>query len=553
MSFWDDSSEPVVLDRSGRSRRERAGLFVVVAVVAILALLLASGYAAAYSTAGDRVPRDTTISGVAVGGMTRSAAIARLRTAFARRSRQPIVLSAVDESGAERTVTIVPSQVGLRVVPAASVAQTGARRSWRPDRLWSYFSGPSTRRAVVRIDRAALGRRIASMSGGFGAAAINGRIVFSASGAHVVPGQSGEGVSLDDAVQAVESAYLAGDTQAHVGLVPAPPAIDASDVAEALADFARPAMSAPVVLRFGGRSLRLTPRQYAGALAMVPRDGRLVPRFFRPRLLALVRSAQAGTKPVDATFRIDGGVPRVVPARAGTRFSGDAVVSAFRRALTDIGTARTVRVAATKVQPAVTTADARGLGVVKQVAAFSAYFSSPKDDATIARSAQRLDGRLLRPGQVLAVEPTKGAGAVASATFSAAFFAGLYDLTPTLPIVVDPSDPATASGLRFRDDNRYAVLVHVTSTPARVGRPGSVRVALYSTPIWTITARKGLRTDLTRPPVRIEHGRSCHPSLGAVGYRVAVTRVFRRVGQSKVDHTEQMHSVRAPVARVVCR
>ncbi|HWU20078.1 MAG TPA: hypothetical protein VN088_01025, partial [Nocardioides sp.] len=71
MSFWEDSSAPVELDRKGRVKSERAGLSVVVVVVLLLGVLAGAGYVAAYAAAGDRVPRGTTISGVDVGGLTR--------------------------------------------------------------------------------------------------------------------------------------------------------------------------------------------------------------------------------------------------------------------------------------------------------------------------------------------------------------------------------------------------------------------------------------------------------------------------------------------------
>ena len=48
------------------------------------------------------------------------------------------------------------------------------------------------------------------------------------------------------------------------------PDIDADDVREALETFANPAMSGPVTLIFDRSRVRLSPRQYAGALSMEP-------------------------------------------------------------------------------------------------------------------------------------------------------------------------------------------------------------------------------------------------------------------------------------------
>ncbi|WP_460844860.1 VanW family protein, partial [Nocardioides ultimimeridianus] len=354
MSFWEDSSAPVELDRKGRVRRERAGLSVVVVVVLLLGLLGAAGYVAAYVAAGDRVPRGTTISGVAVGGLTRDAAIARLEAAFTARARTPIVLAATDATGADRTVTIRPAQVGLGIDAVASVDQADPRRSWRPQRLWDYFSDDARLKAVATVDTDRLAARIRTMSGGFGAPPVDARVVFTARGVREIPGQAGDAVSLAAAVDALETAYLSDQGRAQVPLVPAPPAIDETDVTDALASFAHPAMSGPVTLVLGTRRLTLRPQQYAAALAMVARDGRLVPLVRWQRVLSLVAPARATLAPRDATVRLVGDRPRVIGGRRGTTFADAAVVTAFRAALTAHGAGRTRHVAGTPAAPGLT-------------------------------------------------------------------------------------------------------------------------------------------------------------------------------------------------------
>lgn len=550
MSFWEDSSAPVALDRKGRVERERAGLSVVVVVVLLLGVLTGAGYVAAHAAAGDRVPRGTTISGVAVGGLTRDAAIARLQAAFAARARTPITLAATDATGADRTVTIRPAQVGLGIDPVASVDRTAPVRSWRPQRLWDYFGGAGRLDAVATVDTGRLAARIRTMSGGFGAPPVDGRVVFTAHGVREIPGQAGDAVSLAAAVDAVETAYLSGQSRAEVPLVPAPPAIDQADLTDALSSFAHPAMSGPVTLAFGARKLTLQPRQYAGALAMVPKDGRLVPLLRWPRLLALVTAARTAIAPHDATVRLVGDHPRVVAARPGTTFSDAAVVAAFRSALTAHGAGRTRAVTGTEAAPAFTAADARALAIHTPIVAFSAPVTSPADNARVRAAAARVDGRVLRPGDTL--QPPPSAGAVAATLLGAAFRGGLADLTPDLPVVLDGTGDVPA-GERFRNDGAAGLLVDVAVTPARPGRPGAVRVRLWSTKAWTVTVRRGARTDIVPPPTRTEHGSACRPSAGVAGSTVAITRVFRKVGESAVDHTEAFRSVTAPVARVVCR
>ena len=62
-----------------------------------LALLFGGAYAAAYAGAGDKVPRDTTVAGVEVGGMTPDDAVAALEKGLADR--------VVELTGSESEIT----------------------------------------------------------------------------------------------------------------------------------------------------------------------------------------------------------------------------------------------------------------------------------------------------------------------------------------------------------------------------------------------------------------------------------------------------------------
>lgn len=551
MSFWDDSSAPVELDRKGRAKRERAGLFVVVGVVLGLVVVLALAYAATYAVAGDRVPHGVVISGVDVGGKGHDQAVEAVEIAFRERANRPIVLAAADATGAERTVSLTPAQIGLHVDAEASVAATGAVHSWRPDRLWSFFNGGDRRDAVVTLDRDALVARIRTMRGGFGAPPVNARVVFTKHGPHVVPGQAGDAVNLAAAQQAIEAAYLDGATQAHVALAAAQPDISLADADDALGSYARPAMSGPVGLRFGSTVVRLRPEQYAGALAMVDEGGKLVPAVRRTKLLALVRTQRRSIEPHDATIRLVHGRPTVVPSRPGLAFTDDAIVAAFRRSVAASGARRTVTVAARKAQPGFTTAEARALKVKEQIAAASTYFPADADNRRVAALARRLNGRLVRPGTMLSLDHS--ASPLVMTVAQAGFFGGLVNLDPDRVIVFDAASTRDAGRLRLKNTSRYGVLVSAVTTPATPGHPGRLTVRLYSTRAWAISARKGVRADPVPAGERADYSPGCHPAGGHGGYVLKVTRVFRRPGGKAVDHTDATFRwLYPPVPRVVC-
>ena len=98
--------------------RPRWPLVVAGALLAFLAV-----YVAAAAWFGDRVPRGTTVSGVAVGGQSGDDATATLTTALGSVAAKPIVLTST--AGKVRTT---PKALGLQVdVPGRSTAWSGSR------------------------------------------------------------------------------------------------------------------------------------------------------------------------------------------------------------------------------------------------------------------------------------------------------------------------------------------------------------------------------------------------------------------------------------------
>ncbi|WP_300464408.1 hypothetical protein [uncultured Nocardioides sp.] len=116
------------------SGREALGGRAVVVALAAVVLLLGGGYAAAGAFASDRVPRGTTVAGVAVGGQTPAQARSTLKTELADRVDAPISVS-VDG----RSVEVDPAEAGLSFDLDASVEAAGGGSSWAPDRLWDYL------------------------------------------------------------------------------------------------------------------------------------------------------------------------------------------------------------------------------------------------------------------------------------------------------------------------------------------------------------------------------------------------------------------------------
>ncbi len=563
----------------------RAVLFVLLGLVA----LLGGGYAAAYFSASDRVPRGTSVEGVEIGGMNREEAAAALEEGLAETSDAAL---AVVADGASRT--IVPSAAGLSVDYAASVAEAGAQRSWSPVWLWDYYNGGDDLEAVVAVDDEVQAGFLSELAAEVRTPAVEGAVRLTPNGVRTKDAADGRDLDTAAAAAELEAAYAAaldGSEQdaSELPMVRMRPDIDVTDVEAAVQDFANPAMSAPVNLRFGSASARLAPREYARAIKLVPEGGVLVPQLDTAKLDELLSGKVAGDgAPVDATVQLVNGTPQVIPAKPGVTYDPEAVHSTFLELVVKPQGERDTEVPATVAKPEFTTKDARALGVTEQVSTFTTYFPhADYRNTNIGRAAELINGTLLKPGETFSLngivgERTRengftegfiisdgifkedlggGVSQVATTTFNAAFFAGLEDVEhkphsfyiDRYPVGREATVAWPTVDLKFTNDTPYGVLVSASLQPSTVSSSGALTVSMWSTDYWDITALTGERYNFTSPETRTLDTDDCYPNEGYGGFDIDVTRVFRRADESTVDHREVMHTRYTPSDTVICQ
>lgn len=591
MTIWEsDHGNGGAGNGSTDPERERPGGKVVAAVIAGLLVLLAGAYAGAYAVAGDKLPRGASISGVDVGGLTRSAAITKLESAFTERESAPIDVS-VEAAGAgsdkANGAEVRPADIGLSVDYEASVDEAGAGSSWSPARQWDYFTGGDDTDAVVLIDETELDATLDELSSGLGTAPKDGQVKFTADGVETVAPVPGEAVDRDLARTAIVDAFLAGEDAVSLKVAPAEPEIDASDVAEATESFANPAMANAVTLKFGDNDVRLRPRQFAKVLAMEPEDGELVPVIDQAALTKLVKKATTDGEPVDATVRLVRNKPRVVPAKPGVTFEPEDVATVFEGLLTAPEGSRSGEVEAEVTEAEFTTQDAKDLKIVEKISEFKTYYPhADYRNVNIGRAAVLIDGTVLKPGEqfslngivgertaengftegyiisngILKKDLGGGVSQLATTTFNAMFFAGLKDIEhkphsfyiDRYPVGREATVAWPTVDLAFENDSEYGVLVRAWVQPSSFSSQGVVTVQMWSTKVWDIDSRTSGRYAYVPPATRTLTTPDCEPFTGYSGFQVDVTRIFRKHGQSAVDHTEKFHTVYTPADTVRC-
>ena len=241
----------------------------------------------------------------------------------------------------------------------------------------------------------------------------------------------------------------------------------------------------------------------------------------------------------------------------------------------------------TVAKPEFSTKDAKALGIDEQVSTFTTYFPYAEyRNINIGRAAEIIDGTVLKPGETFSLNGTVGertrangftegfiisdgifkedlgggVSQVATTTFNAAFFAGLEDVEhkphsfyiDRYPVGREATVAWPTVDLKFTNDTPYGVLISTSLQPSTPSSSGALTVSMWSTNYWDITATTGERYNFTSPETRRLDTEDCYPNEGYGGFDIDVTRVFRRAGESAVDHREVMHTHYIPSDTVIC-
>ena len=529
-----------------------------------LALLAGGCYTAAYLAASNKVPVHTRVAGVDIGGHSPTAAATVLRDGLAGRARTPFT---VVVNG--RTMKVRPQQVGLDVDYAASVHAAGAERSWSLSRLWAYYAGGDQLDPVKQLDQSRLAALVDRLDRTDGSDPTDGAVVFHRDGFVVLPPQDGLQVDVQGAGTEFWNAFLSDDPLVQLPLVATPPAIDSAAVHRFVAGFANPAMSSSVTLVLGHDTVRLQPSAYGGLLGAEKTGHRLRPTVRAQGLVRIVTARLGGAPadaPRDATVALVDGRPQVVPSHPGTVFAPADLATALVAAIH--APDRTAAVQASRAPASFTSADARALGIRRQIS--SATVRLPRGSQTdgLVSAAARLDGTVLKPGDSLSLRAVLGSDVpgsqastqLATATFNAAWLGGLrLGSHATLPAYTGDypvgRDATLRNGqdLAFTDSTDGGLLVSVETVRPSSAHDGSLTVSLWSTPRWSVTTSHSTPANV-EPAGRVVHsGKGCQARPGLHGFDVTVTRTFAELGSGTADHSSSYAVHYAPVAAVVCR
>lgn len=543
--------------------------------------LVAAAYVAGYVLTAQRLPADTSIAGVEVGGMSPDEAEAALTKGLAGRIDEPVVATFGD-----REFELDPAQAGLAVDAAASVRGAGGR-SWDPRDMIALFAGGSDHDPELTVDSAKLSSAVATVAETVDQPVVEAQITFPDAKPKARSPRSGNEVTQDEFAQAIQDAWLTTTEPIEVPVAPVAPAVDEAGLQQAMRQIAAPAVAGPVTLKVGQDDVALPVSAYAPALSVVVRDGAMVPTIDAKDLAKPLTSSTTGVgrRAVDASFRFENGQPIIVPSKAGVGLDPDTMAKQLVPVLTKTGAERAITVKASAVQPDFTTADAKALGIKERISSFTTqYPHADYRNINQAEGARRINGTILQPGETFSFNDTVGertaangfvagfvinggvfreelgggVSQVATTAYNAAFFGGLDDVEhhphafyiDRYPVGREATIYYGNLDLRFRNPYKTGVVIRAWVDKSAPGTSGRMNVELYGTKVYTVKSRQSERYNFRTPGTQYDDTPACVAQSPVTGFDIDIHRDFMQNG-TRVK-TEKDTAFYQAADRVIC-
>ncbi|GAA4896962.1 VanW family protein [Tessaracoccus lubricantis] len=543
----------------------RASKIVIGCVIGVL-ILVGGTYVASYFVAGNQVPAQAAVDGVAIGGLSPDGAREQLEAEFSPKLAEPLTLSA-----GSVTTDIVPADAGLGFDYEATVVNAGGGHSWNPADIYETLTGGSEVALVRTVDEDALRSAVEAKAAEFAVAGVDATVKFEGGKIVRTPATDAQAMDVDATVATAKQAFEEGRGNVAVTLATTPAAVTDAMVDDVVKNFAEPLISGPVILTHEDVQMEIAPGSLAEAASLDVEGEKIVGTLDTAELYeqtAEARRALELTEAKDASFKFEGGKVVVVPAVTGVQLTEEAFAAAVDKAATASGDARTVPVEVETLEPEYTTAEATALGQFTVIGEFTTnYPHAAYRNNNLGQAAKTVNGTVLMPGEVFSLNDTlgerttangyvdgyvinkgrlvkeSGGGISQAATtlFNAAFFAGYEDVEHKPHSLYFDRYPAGREAtvyygsldMRFKNNTDYPAIIQGYISPSSASKRGSITFKIWSKPTWddvTSTELKksgfynGAERTITGDP-------ACEPQAPIQGFTVNWERLFHKDGK----------------------
>ncbi len=549
----------------------------IVRIAALLVFWLAAVTLTLIALGGSKIPADTVVRGVDIGGLDRQSAINKLSASFEQRAVEPLNVKVMDT-----TTELEPSALGISVNIPVTVDEVTTSRFNPLDTIRGFLGGTDAP-LVLGIDRALLDQKLDALAAQYTQAIQEPEITYAGTTPTLSEPISGALVNHEAATDAILGNYLRGQDVIELPLDVLAPQVSREQAESVLSGVATTAVSAPVTVRASDVETIVEPSQIAAALSFQVRDGSLVPivdgaalhEDLAPKL------DKVDTPAKDATWDVSSGTPVLVPAQTGNGVTDDHVAEAITAALDKEGDARVVDMKLGPLEPELTTEAAAALNVTEKISSFKQEFPYAAYRVTnIGGAEKRIDKTLLKPGETFSMNETVGertkangfttgyvvgeggrfaedygggVSTAATALWTAAFYAGLESVEHGSHLIwisrYQPGLEATVAwgqlDLKFRNNTPDGVFITSKMTNT------SIKFTMWGTKQYdSVEAVSGKKENITEFTQEKVSGPSCVPQQGVPGFGIGVDRVMSKEGQD--DVVERFYTSYIPAAAVTC-
>lgn len=456
-------------------------------------------------------------------------------------------------------------------------------RSINPLTLLSELLATKEIEPVIKSDQQMFNRAIRIVEREVNVAPKNADIVYDGVIPKLVNSAPGKFLNREEALQKISQRWLQSDV-VKLALKPREPKIS-NDEAEQLLEFAQMAVSAPLTITLETSkpsTFTVSPQVIAQALTFIPgRDEKLEAKWLKATFINAVGKKWTANviEPVNASFIMSGGEPRVQPSRDGLDVPEEKLQRGILAALEREGVNRQVTFLPEPVAAKITTEMAGGLGIKEVIGTFTTYFPYAEYRIiNIQRAARWMDGVIVQPGEVFSYNKSVGkrteargfvpgimidrgvfkkdwgggVSQVATTTWNAAWFSGL-ELVQHKPhsfyISRYPAGRESTVAwpnvdVKFRNNSGKPIFVDTSYTNK------SVTVTIYGTKFVDVETESGPRTKPVPFKVLENDSEGCIFQEGVGGFTIDVWRILKRDG---VELKREKYRTRyLPEDRIIC-
>jgi vancomycin resistance protein YoaR len=528
---------------------------------------------------------------VDVGGMTQAKAAAAIQTHVAEQIALPVTLEVGDDRWEVEAASIGVSVDATGLADAAY----GVGRGDVPDAVWERVRavfGGVTVPLDPAYDPAGLRALVKRINDSIAQPPVDAGVRVEEGAVHRVAPEDGLGVDEEQTRDALLVAFLSDERTVSLDLVSLAPEID-RERAEDAYQAAVAMLSGPLELYYEDRQWTIQPAiigQWVDFRRAEGADGPVLEAYLASEevsatILPLV--AEVGKPAKDASFSVSNGTVTIVPGEDGLAADAVDLAAKLETALVS-GQERRVELAMRRVEPSLTTEEAREYGIKERLATFTTEYSASNRPRVnnIHTLADALDGTLLAPGETFSFNGTIGERTAAkgyqeapaivngklvpqlgggicqvnTTLFNTVFFSGLpvverHNHSQYISHYPKGRDATVSWGgpdFKFRNDTEHWILIATGYTNS------SVTISLYGTdPGYEVTYETGPFTNLRNPPVRevedstLPEGTRVIDERGVSGRTIVVTRIVTKNGaEIRRDTFKSVYRATEEVVRV---